>query len=104
MLPNGDILVAEGSGRWAPAIRPKDVIAGMIKARGKTKVKGGDRITLLRDADRNGVAEVRSVLIEGLDAPYGLALIGGQLYVANQDALLEFPYSEGQTRIAARGR
>ncbi len=104
VLPNGDVLVAEGSGGGAPAIRPKDVIAGIIKARGKTKVEGGDRITLLRDVDRDGVAEVRSVLIEGLDAPYGLALVDSRLYVANQDALLEFPYEEGQTRITASGR
>jgi len=104
VLPNGDILVAEGSGGGAPAIRPKDVIGGFIKARGKTKVEGGNRVTLLRDADGDGVAEVRSVLIEGLDAPYGLALVGSQLYVANQDALLEFPYEEGQTRITVPGR
>lgn len=104
VLPNGDILVAEGAGGNAPKIRPKDVIAGIIKARGKSKTEGGDRVTLLRDADRDGVAEVRSVLIDGLDAPYGLALVGSQLYVANQNALLEFPYEEGQTRITAPPR
>lgn len=104
VLPNGDILVAEGAGGNAPKIRPKDVIAGIIKARGKSKTEGGDRVTLLRDADRDGVAEVRSVLIDGLDAPYGLALVGSQLYVANQNALLEFPYEEGQTRITATPR
>ena len=103
VLPNGDILVAEGSGGNAPKLRPKDVIAGFIKARGKTKVKGGDRITLLRDADGDGRAEVRSVFIDDLDAPYGLAFVDGSLYVANQDALLRFPYQEGQTRIAAPG-
>ena len=103
VLPNGDILVAEGSGGNAPKLRPKDVIAGFIKARGKTKVKGGDRITLLRDADGDGRAEVRTVFIDDLDAPYGLAFVDGSLYVANQDALLRFPYQEGQTRIAARG-
>ena len=103
VLPNGDILVAEGSGGNAPKLRPKDVIAGFIKARGKTKVKGGDRITLLRDADGDGRAEVRSVFIDDLDAPYGLAFVDGSLYVANQDALLRFPYQEGQTRITAAG-
>ena len=103
VLPNGDILVAEGSGGHAPKLRPKDVIAGFIKARGKTTVKGGDRLTLLRDADGDGRAEVRTVFIDGLDAPYGLALVDGALYVANQDALLRFPYQEGQTRIAAPG-
>ena len=71
VLPNGDILVAEGSGGNAPKVRPKDIVAGMIKARGKTTVEGGDRITLLRDADRDGVAEVRTVFIDNLNAPYG---------------------------------
>lgn len=104
VLPNGDILVAEGSGGSAPKVRPKDVIAGLIKAKGKSKVKGGDRITLLRDADGDGVAELRSVFIDNLNAPYGLALVDGDLYVANQDALLEFPYVDGQTRITAPGR
>ncbi|QDH73740.1 sorbosone dehydrogenase family protein [Brevundimonas sp. M20] len=103
VLPNGDILVAEGSGGKAPKLRPKDVIAGVIKARGKSSVKGGNRITLLRDADGDGTPEVRTVFIENLDAPYGLAFVDGNLYVANQDALLRFPYQEGQTRITAPG-
>lgn len=103
VLPNGDILVAEGAGGKAPKLRPKDVIAGVIKARGKSSVKGGNRITLLRDADGDGTPEVRTVFIENLDAPYGLAFVDGNLYVANQDALLRFPYQEGQTRITAPG-
>ncbi len=103
ILPNGDILVAEGSGGHAPKLRPKDVIAGVIKARGKSKVKGGNRITLLRDADGDGAPEVRTVFIENLDAPYGLAFVDGSLYVANQDALLRFPYQAGQTRITTPG-
>ena len=103
VLPNGDILVAEGTGGHAPKIRPKDVIAGVIKARGKSSVKGGNRITLLRDADGDGTPEVRTVFIENLDAPYGLAFVDGNLYVANQDALLRFPYQPGQTRITTPG-
>ncbi|CAN7620924.1 sorbosone dehydrogenase family protein [Phenylobacterium sp. LjRoot164] len=103
VLPNGDILVAEGSGGAAPKLRPKDVIAGYIKSLGKTKAKGGDRITLLRDADGDGRAELRSVFIDNLNAPYGLALVDGSLYVANQDALLRFPYQDGQTKISAAG-
>ena len=104
VLPNGDILVAEGSGGGAPKIRPKDVIAGIIKSKGKSKTEGGDRITLIRDRDRNGVAELQTVFIEGLDAPYGLAMVGSELFVANQDALLAFPYQEGQTQITAPAR
>lgn len=99
VLPNGDILVAEGSGGNAPKLRPKDVIAGYIKALGKTDVKGGNRITLLRDADGDGQAEVKTTFIDGLNAPYGLAFVDGSLYVANQDALLRFPYTEGATRL-----
>lgn len=101
VLPNGDILVAEGRGGNAPALRPKDVIAGVIKKQGNTKVKSGDRITLLRDADGDGKAEVRTVFIDNLDAPYGLAFVEGTLYVANQDALVSFAYQDGQTRITA---
>jgi len=103
VLPNGDILVAEGRGGNAPALRPKDVIAGVIKKRGNTQVASGNRITLLRDADGDGRAELRTVLIDGLDAPYGLAFVDGSIYVANQDALLRFPYVEGQTEITAEG-
>lgn len=103
MLPNGDLLIAEGSGGGAPALRPKDVIAGVIKARGRSDVEGGDRITLVRDSDGDGVPELRTVLIDDLNAPYGLAFVDGNLYVANQDAVMRFPYQEGQTEITAPG-
>ena len=100
VLPNGDILVAEGKGGNAPKLKPKDVIAGKIKASGTTPVKGGDRLTLLRDADGDGVYELQTVFAENLNAPYGLALVGNDLYVANQDALVRFDYSDGQTRAS----
>ncbi|MGO4408535.1 MULTISPECIES: PQQ-dependent sugar dehydrogenase [unclassified Brevundimonas] len=103
VLPNGDILVAEGRGGKAPKVRPKDVIAGFIKKQGNTQVAGGNRVTLLRDADNDGRPEVRSVFIDHLDAPYGLAFVDGSIYVANQGALLRFPYQTGQTRITAPG-
>lgn len=103
VLPNGDILVAEGVGGNAPKLRPKDVIAGYIKSLGKSGVEGGDRITLLRDADGDGRPELRTTFIDDLDAPYGLALVEGRLYVANQDALLRFDYRDGQTRIVGKG-
>jgi glucose/arabinose dehydrogenase len=101
VLPNGDILVAEGKAGGAPVLRPKDYIAGFIKAKGTTKVKSGNRLTLLRDADRDGAYEGRWVYAENLDAPYGLALIDNKLFVANQDALLRFDYQAGQTRASA---
>lgn len=99
VLPNGDLLVSEGRGGKAPKVRPKDVIAGYIKGLGTTHVKSGNRITLLRDADGDGVPEARTIFIDGLDAPYGLAFVDGNLYVADQDKLLRFPYSDGQTAI-----
>src|SRR5690606_25879638 len=100
VLPNGDILVAEGRGGNAPKLKPKDVIAGIIKAQGNTKVQSGNRLTLLRDADGDGTYELKTVFAENLNAPYGLALVGNALYVANQDALVRFDYSVGQTRAA----
>src|SRR3954471_9037789 len=99
VLPNGDILVAEGRGGADPTLTPKDFIAGMIKARGVTHVASGNRLTLLRDKDGNGVYE-QTVFAENLNAPYGMALIGNKLYVANQDALVRFDYEVGQTRAS----
>ncbi|MFJ5298722.1 PQQ-dependent sugar dehydrogenase [Pseudomonas sp. NPDC088368] len=99
VLPNGDILIAEGKGGTeAPKLKPKDVIASYIKAEGNTKVKGGNRLTLLRDADGDGKYEMKTVFAENLNAPYGLAYANGKLYVANQDALVRFDYTDGQTK------
>jgi len=100
VLPNGDILVAEGKGGGAPKLKPKDIIAGYIKSKGTTPVESGDRLTLLRDADGDGTYEGRTVFADDLDAPYGLALVGNQLYVANQDALVRFDYQVGQIRAS----
>src|SRR3546814_171069 len=80
VLPNGDILVAEGKGGGASKLTPKDVIAGYIKAKGTSPVKGGNRLTLLRDSDGDGTYEARAVFAENLNAPYGLALVGDRLY------------------------
>jgi len=98
VLPNGDILVAEGRGGHAPKLKPKDVIAGYIKGKGTTSVPSGNRLSLLRDADGDGTYELKTVFAEGLDAPYGLALVGNALYVANQGALVRFDYRDGQTK------
>ncbi len=100
VLPNGDVLIAEGRGGHAPAMRPKDVIAGVIKKQGNTKIKGGNRITLVRDANNDGAPELRTVLVDNLDAPYGLAYVDGYLYVAEQGALVRFAFEPGQTGIA----
>jgi glucose/arabinose dehydrogenase len=101
VLPNGDILVSEGKGgQDAPSLRPKDIIAGYIKSQGTSSVKGGNRLTLLRDSDGNGTYEGRTVFADKLNAPYGLALIGNRLFVANQDALVRFDYRPGQTKAS----
>lgn len=100
VLPNGDILVAEGSGGGAPSLRPKDVIANYIKALGKTDKKGGNRLTLLRDADGDGTYEMRGIFADNLNAPYGLAFVDGFIYVANQDSLVRFDYQDGQTEAS----
>jgi len=100
VLPNGDILVAEGRGGNAAKLKPKDVIASYIKAQGNTKVKGGNRLTLLRDADGDGTYETQTVFAENLNAPYGLAFHEGNLYVANQDAVVRFDYQDGQTQAS----
>jgi glucose/arabinose dehydrogenase len=102
VLPNGDILVAEGRGGHAPKLKPKDVIAGYIKAKGTSSVEGGNRLTLLRDVNGDGIYEVKTVFADGLDAPYGLALVGDTLYVADQDALVKFHYAVGQTHASGK--
>lgn len=104
ILPNGDILVAEGKGGNAPKLRPKDIIAGYFKGKGTTSVKSGNRLTLLRDNNGDGTYETRTVFAENLNAPYGLALIGNQLYVANQDAVVQFDYQPGQTTASGAPR
>ena len=101
VLPNGDILVVEGKGGGdTPVLRPKDMIAGYFKKKGNSSVKGGDRLTLLRDADGDGVYEQRAIFAEKLNAPYGIALAGNRLYVANQDELVRFDYQPGQIRAS----
>ncbi|HEY0555936.1 MAG TPA: sorbosone dehydrogenase family protein [Thermoanaerobaculia bacterium] len=105
VLPNGDVLVAETNG----PVRPKDGpgIKGWFFRHFQKKAGGTvpspDRITLLRDADGDGVAETRSVFLSGLHSPFGMALVGNDLYVGDTDAVLRFPYQSGETRITAAG-
>lgn len=101
VLPNGDVLVAETNA--PPRSSGYKGIKGWFFKRYQRKAGGAvpsaNRITLLRDADGDGVAETRSVLVAGLNSPFGMALVGNVLHVANSDALVRFPYSEGQTQI-----
>jgi len=105
VLPNGDVLVAETN---APP-RPEDAkgvkgraMKAIMKKAGAA-VPSANRITLLRDADGDGVAETRTVFLEGLNSPFGMALVGNDLYVANTDAVVRFEYKEGATRIDSPG-
>jgi glucose/arabinose dehydrogenase len=103
VLPNGDVLVAETN---APD-RPEDSkgIKGWFFKKFQKKAGGGvpsaNRITLLRDADGDGVAETKSAFLTGLKSPFGMALIDNDLYVANADAIVRFPYVAGETQITA---
>jgi len=102
-LPNGDVLVVESNGPGEPVTRPKTLIMGMIMGSAGAAAPSADRITLLRDADGDGVPETRTVFLEGLHSPFGVALIGNYLYVANTDALMRYAYTAGETRITAKG-
>ena len=102
-LPNGDILVVESNSPGTEPFRPKDYIQGKVKARAGAAAKGGNRITLLRDANGDGIPELKTVLVDHLHSPYGVAWIAGKLYVADTDAILAFPFTPGQTRITVPG-
>jgi glucose/arabinose dehydrogenase len=103
-LPNGDMLVTETR---APAQKATGVVAWVqakLMAKAGATGTSANRITLLRDTDGDGRAERRFAFLTGLHSPYGMALIGDTLYVANTDSLMAFPYRPGDTRIAAKGR
>jgi len=103
VLPNGDVLAVEPKGPQEPVARPKDILVDFIQGFGHSKVKGANQITLLRDADGDGRPEVRSVFLQGLGSPFGIALVGSDLYVANTSGIVRYPYRAGQTRITAPG-
>jgi glucose/arabinose dehydrogenase len=105
VLPNGDVLVAETNAPPKPDDGKgiKGWVMGKVMQRAGAAVSSANRITLLRDSNGDGVADLRSVLIEGLNSPFGMALVGHTLYVANSDAVLSFPYTDGATQIQAAG-
>ena len=108
-LPNGDVLVAEsnkppkpegstdgGSGLIAKA---RQMVMGAVMKRAGAGVPSANRITLLRDANGDGTAEVRTVFLQNLTSPYGMTLVGNELFIANADAIVKVPYTEGETEI-----
>lgn len=105
VLPNGDVLVAESNAPERPkkgqTIKEKFQAFFMKKA--GAAAPSANRITLLRDEDGDGEAETRSIFLSGLNSPFGMALVGDDFYVANTDAIVRFPYTEGAVEITAAG-
>lgn len=102
VLPNGDVLVAETNSPPRAAGGVQGWVMGMLFKRAGAAVTSANRITLLRDENGDGIAESRSVLISGLNSPFGMALVGDHLYVANSDAVVRFPFKPGETKITTK--
>ncbi|HET7202692.1 MAG TPA: sorbosone dehydrogenase family protein [Steroidobacteraceae bacterium] len=105
VLPNGDVLVAETAAPERP-VGPgglKGLLTKHFMTKAGSVVPSANRITLLRDADGDGRAEVRTVFLHGLNSPFGMALVGEQFYVANTDAVVRFPYRSGDRQISSPG-
>ena len=104
VLPNGDVLVAETNSPPKPDDSQgiRGWLAEKVMSRAGAGVPSANRITLLRDANQDGIAETRTVLLENLNSPFGMTLVGNDLYVADADKLLRFPYQAGENTISAR--
>ncbi|HEY0598534.1 sorbosone dehydrogenase family protein [Brevundimonas sp.] len=106
-LPNGDILVAETNAPPKPEDKKgglRGFFQGLFMKKAGAKAPSANRITLLRDADGDGVAETKTAFLQNLTSPFGMVLVGDTLYVANADAVVAFPYRTGQTQITAAAR
>jgi glucose/arabinose dehydrogenase len=107
VLPNGDVLVVESKAPGtAPIRRPKDLVMHWIESMATSGGSTGasNRITLLHDGDGDGIPESRSIFLDHLNSPFGVALVGNDLYVANTDAIVRYPYNEGDSKITAAGQ
>jgi glucose/arabinose dehydrogenase len=101
-LPNGDVLVAESNSPPRKGGGIEGLVMKVLMGKAGAGVPSANRITLLRDADGDGVAEVKTPFLTGLNSPFGMTLLGDQLYIANTDAVVRVPYTAGATRITAR--
>jgi glucose/arabinose dehydrogenase len=101
-LPNGDVLVAETNSPPREGGGVAGMVMGWLMNKAGAGVPSPNRITLLRDTNGDGVAETRSVFMSGLNSPFGMALMGGYLYIGDTDALVRVPYKDGDTRITAK--
>jgi glucose/arabinose dehydrogenase len=103
ILPNGDVLVAEAASLPSKSWNPRAIVQSWAMRRAGSITENANRITLLRDADKDGVAETRETFLEGLRQPFGMALVGDQFYVANTDGVVRYTYQAGATRITGKG-
>jgi glucose/arabinose dehydrogenase len=102
VLPNGDVLVAESNKPQTPESKQSGIrawVMGKVMAKAGAGVPSADRITLLRDSDGDGQAETRSIFLKNLHSPFGMALVGDTLYIANADGIVRVPYKTGTTEI-----
>lgn len=104
VLPNGDVLVAESASLPGRITQLMDLARNFVMRRVGAIRKSANRIILLRDADGDGVPEIREVFLSGLNQPFGMALVGDTFYVGNTDSVVAYPYVEGATRITGAGR
>jgi glucose/arabinose dehydrogenase len=103
VLPNGDVLVVESNGPPGPVNRPKEFIMNWIEQQAHSSAKAGNRILLLRDTNGDGMPDITTVFLDHLNSPFGVVLVGNDLYVANTDGVMHYPYQAGQTQITAPG-
>jgi glucose/arabinose dehydrogenase len=106
VLPNGDVLVVEStSPNVQPIRRPKDIVMGWVESMATSggNTKESNRITLLRDSKGEGHPDTREIFLDHLASPFGVALVNSDLYVANTDALVQYPYHPGDTKITDPG-
>jgi glucose/arabinose dehydrogenase len=105
VLPNGDVLVAETNAPKRPLreelLGVRGWVMGKVMSYAGAATPSANRLTLLRDADGDGVAEVKAVFAENLNSPFGMALVGNELFIANTDALVKLPYTAGDTKASA---
>jgi glucose/arabinose dehydrogenase len=106
VLPNGDVLVAETNAPPKPEDRKgfKGWVMKKVMARAGAGTPSANRITLLRDVEGDGIAEIKTIFLQGLHSPFGMVLVGNDLYVANSDAVMRFPYRTGETQITEAGQ
>ena len=103
VLPNGDVLAVETDGPPGPVKRPKEIVMNWVESQAHSSVKAGQRILLLRDTNGDGVADMQTVFLDHLHSPFGIALVGNDLYVANTDGVMHYHYQDGQTQIVTAG-